>query len=1019
MQEGWMMPKTYENSYLKSCINQQDPHMKKNLVLLLTFGISLPLFSQSTLYQQSQTRVIDDNFELYEKHLFSASKYEFEELKDISGKEKAYVDFNHAVSSLKIDNPGGSDLMYAYIRNYSDHPKANEAAHLLGDFFFDKRNYKEAIPAYKKVDLNKIWPEQRADVQFKTGYSYFQLKDNRNALSYFNQVKSQPNQYKADAHYYAGFIAMESGNYEQAIKDFKEAEKSSFYANRVPYMLAGLYYRQGLYDELIAYAEPVLANRKTLDRKEEIHLYLAEAYFEKRDFAKAALNYDAFVNARKGNLTKAQIYKAGVAQFEIKNYQRATDYFKVTAVDNDQLGQVSSYYLGHSYLKLGNTQFASTSFQAAYKSDADPKIKEEALYNYAKVNLEKGSFQDAVNALDAYLDTYPRGTYARDAENLLTDALINTNNYLRAIEQIEKMPRKSDRINAAYQRITFYQGIVYYRDKKFDLATTYFDKSLSTPVDKELVVETHFWKGENFAAKDNLPAAIRSYEAVQNSRPNANNPFLLKSYYGLGYTLFNLEQYGRAEAQFRTYVDRMQNRQDKENYDEALIRLGDTYYVQKKFQEAQTAFQRAIRDNSQYIDYAYFRSGVIFNFQSRNDEAITQLNQLINNYPNSLYLEDGLFQKSQINMEQSKYAEARDGFSRLISSKPNSPFIPFALEGRAVANFSLQNYNATIDDYKRILQNHPNSSNAEAALIGLQEALALQGRSSEFSQLSARYRSANPDNKSVQNLEFEAAKSLFFNNSWDQAIRAFEDYLKNYPQAANRAEATFFIGDAQYRSGKKDQALASFYLIDKERESPQRLRAVQRIAQIESEKGNYTKAIPYHREAARNARNKIEELEAFNGLMQAHYNTNRFDSAVVYADRIIGLGSVTADAIPEALLLKGKAYFKSSNSKAAEDVLVILINEYKTVHGAEGLYLLAESYHNKGNYAQSNDAIFDFSGPFSSHAYWYGRSFILLADNYTKMNENFQAKATLESIVEGSTDPEIRKMATERLSKIK
>jgi tetratricopeptide (TPR) repeat protein len=993
--------------------------MKKTLVLLFTLGLSHSLFSQSTQYQQSQTRLLDDNFELFQKHLFSASKYEFEELKDVSGMEKVYVDFYHVVSALKIENPGSSDLLYDFIRNHSGHSKVNDAAHILGDFFFEKRNYREAIQAYQKVNLDQIWPEQRAEVQFKSGYAYFQVKDNRNALIFFNQVKSQPNVYKADAHYYAGFIAMEGGNNEQAIKDFREAEKSNFYAGKVPYMLAGIYYRQGQYDELVAYSEPVLANRKNLDRKEEIHLFLAEAYFEKRDFAKAALNYDAFVNSRKGDLTKAQIYKAGVSQFEIKNFQRATDYFKVTAVDNDQIGQVSSYYLGHAYLKMGNTQFASTSFQAAYKSDVDAGIKEEALFNYAKVNLEKGSFQDAVNALDTYLDNYPRGSYARDAENLLTDALINTSNYLRAIEQIEKMPRKSERINSAYQKITFFQGIVYYRDKRFDLATNYFNKSLNTPVDKDLVIETHFWKAENSAAKGDIPAAIRSYEALQNARPGAGNSFLLKSYYGLGYAFFNTEQYAKAEVQFRNYVDRLQARPDRENYDEAIIRLGDTYYVQKKFNEAQATFQRAISENIRYIDYAYFRSGVVFNFQNRNDEAIRQLNQLINNYPNSLYLEDALYQKSQINMEQTRYAEANEGFTRLIDSKPNSPFIPFALEGRAVANFSLQNYNATIEDYKRILQNHPNSSNAESALVGLQEALALQGRSGEFSQLSARYRSANPDNKSLQNLDFEAAKSLFFNSSWDQAIRALDEYLKNYPQASNRAEAIFFKGDAEYRSGKKDQALVSFYQIEKERESPQRLRAVQRIAQIESENKNYSKAIPFHREAARNARNKIEELEAFNGLMVAHFHTNRFDSAVVYADRIINLGSVTPDAIPEALLMKGKAYFKAANPKAAEDVLMDLINEYKTVHGAEGLYLLAESYHSRGNFSQSNDAIFDFSGPFSVHAYWYGRSFVLLADNYIKMGENFQAKATLESIVEGTSDAEIKRMATERLSQIK
>ncbi|AFL85542.1 hypothetical protein Belba_3025 [Belliella baltica DSM 15883] len=994
----------------------------KKILLLIWMGLSIQLsFAQSGIYQRGSQKILDDNFELYDKQLFSAAKYEFEELKnnDFSKNDQVFVDFHHAISALKIDNPAASDLVYNFIRKHPDHPKVNEAAHILGNFFFERRNYREAIPAFKQVDTNKIWPEQRAEVLFKMGYAQFQLEDFSNALINFNLVKRERTAYTPDANYYAGFIYMENKRYDQAIVDFKEADKSNFYANKVPYMLSGVYYRQGLYDDLITYAEPVLANRRNLDRKEEIHLYLAEAYFEKRDFQKAGMQYDEFINTRKGTLERPQIYKAGIAQYETENYQRATDYFKVSAVENDKIGQVSSYYLGHSYIKLNNPQFASTSFNAAYKSDADPGIKEEALINYAKVNLERGSFQDAVTGLDSYLENYPRGQYANKAEDLLADALINTSNYLRAIEQIEKMPRKSDRINAAYQKVSFYQGIVYYRDKRNELATTYFDKAINTPIDKDLVIQAYFWKGENFAARENLDEAIKSYERLQALRPRANDPYLIKSHYGLGYAYFNSQQYVKAEGQFKAYVDKMQRAEDKENYDDAIIRLGDTYYVQKKFSDALNVFQRAVREGNAYTDYAHFRSGVIQNFQSNNPQAIDQLNRVIDNFSSSLYLEDAIFQKAQINMEMTQYNEAKNGFTRLISTRPNSQFIPFALEGRAIASYSLKQYEETINDYKKILENHPNSSNAEAALIGLQEALALQNRTSEFSNYLARYRNANPDNKSLQNVEFEAAKNLFFSNAHQQAIKAFQDYLKNYPQSANKVEVLYFIGDSYAKLGNQAEALNNFYQIDALNDSPQRLRAVQRIAAIEVENKNYLKALPYLREAAKGARNKLEEYEAFKGLMESHYYTNKFDSAIFYADRVINLGNVMADAIPASLLLKAKANFQTGKVNQAEDVLISLINEYKTVHGAEGLFLLAESYNKKGNYTQSNDAIFDFSGPFSPHAYWYGKCFILLSDNYLALGEEFQAKATLESVVEQAQDEEIKKIAQNKLAKIK
>ena len=992
--------------------------MRKTLTGLLIAGSIAIASAQSSLYQSSQQSQLDDYLELFDKHQFSASSVEFRQLGEtnLEVNQQVLADFHHAVATLKIDQAGAADWMKRFIRNHPQHPKKTEAAYVLGGYFFDKKNYREAIAGYQLMGDGLVTPEVQSEVSFKIGYSLFQLKNYPAALPYFSKVKSQNSVFKADAHYYSGYIQKESGKYDLAIADFQEAEKNSLYAPKVPYMVAGLYYQQGYFDTLIPYAENVLKAGRPLDRKEEIHLFLAEAYFEKRNFQGAATNYDAFVNARKRDLDRSQVYKAGVAQFETGSFQRATDYFKVSAVLDDQVGQVSSYYLGHAYLKLNNSQFASNSFNAAYKSNADPRIKEDALVNYAKVNLERGSFQEAVNALDAYLENYPNGTYARQAEDLLADALINTSNYLRAIEHIEKLPRKSERMRAAYQQITFYQGIVYYRDKKHDLAGTYFDKSINTPVDRNLLVQAHYWKGENFAAADKLPQAIRSYEALQALRPNANDPFLLKSYYGLGYAFFNTQQYAKAEAQFRQYVDKGGKNDNADHYDEALVRLGDVYFVQKKFQEAQAAYQRAIADGGSSADYGYFRSGVVYNFQNRNAEAISQLEKLISQYPNSLYFEDALFQKSQINMEEMRYSDAVDGFSKLIAARPNSQFVPHALEGRAVANFSQQQYNQTIEDYKRILDRYPNSSNAEAALVGLQEALALQGRSVEFSQYLSTYRNANPGNTSVQGLEYEAAKNLYLSGSWEQAFRAFETYLKNYPQSANRPEATYFMADAQYRLGRKSQALELFYQIDRDKNSAQRSRAVQRIATIELENKNYKRAIGYLRESINYSRNPLEENDVFSGLMSAYFETGTMDSSAYFADKVVALGSVTSDNVPAAMLLKAKALQRQGKTTQSEDALMGLVNDFKSVHGAEGLFLLAESQANRKSFEQSNNTIFDFSAPYYDYHFWYGKVFILLADNYLQLGEKFQAKATLESIVDNSPNAEIKALASQKLA---
>ncbi|MFN3996576.1 tetratricopeptide repeat protein [Algoriphagus sp.] len=995
--------------------------MKYYLVLLAGLALSVDAISQSTLHQTGSQQALDYNLELFDKQLFSASLYDNSRLlnQNLNGEQQKSAELNRAMAALEIESPDGAGLMKSYILENGNHPTVTTAGLYLGDHFFYKKNYKEAIEGYSLVKSNSLSDANKADVLFKQGYSYFQLKNNGAAAPFFDQAKALNQPISADAYYYSGFIAMEAGNNAKAIADLQAAGKSSFYATKVPYLLTALYYKEGNYDQVISYAVPLLASGQNLDRKETINLYLAEAYYAKRDFANASKNYDAFINAKKGVLSREEVYKAGISFFEIGNYQRATDYLKVSASSTDEIGQSSSYYLGHAYLKLDNYQFAATSFQAASKSSFNKQIQEESLFNFAKTNLQRGTFSTAISALDEYLETYPSGKNRQEAETLLSEALVNSSDYLRAIEQMDKIQNKSPRIRSAYQKVAFYQAMVYYRDQKFKQSLALLDKSQSFPEDRDLLLETHFWKGEVNAADGNLPQAIRSYEALRAINPATNHPYLIKTHYGLGYAYFNSQNYPKAEEQFRIYTEKLRGASEKQYFDDALLRLGDCQYVQKKFGEAAATFQRAISESTTGKDYAYYRLAVVQNFQSQNNEALSNLDRLISGFPSSLYIEDAMFQRGQIYLEEVRYSEASRAFSDLISSRPNSPFIPFALESRAVANFSMQNYNQTIADYKLILDNHPNASNAETALKGLQETLALQGRSAEFGDYLARYKGANPGSGNVQSLEYESAKSLYLDKNYTQAARAFENYLRSYPQSAQRPDALYFAGDAYFQAGDQEKGLSFFRQLEKEPSSPQRARAMQRIGIIELERGNYAAAIPYLESASQNARSRVEEAEAVQGLMVANFQTRKYQIAIANAERLMTLDGLIPESTAKALLTKAKSQRELNQKAQAELTLQSLVNAHKTIQGAEGLYLLALSQQEKGDFNKSNDVIFDGAGPFADYDYWYGKMFLLIADNYQKTGEDFQAKATLESIVERSTNPEIKAEAQAKLRTLK
>ncbi|MBM3425555.1 MAG: tetratricopeptide repeat protein, partial [Bacteroidetes bacterium] len=788
--------------------------MKYYLVLLAGLGFSIESFSQSSLYQTSPQQALDRAAVLYDQLAFAASLQDNVQLLDLNlgVSQKKQAELYQALSALQLERPDGLGLVKQFIQENAGEPAVVHAAIALGNHYFYKKRYAEAISGYLLAPLELVNLELRPDVAFKLGYSYFQEGDFGTASSYLDQVKNGGNPVAADALYYSGFIAMKQGNRQQAIQELQLASKSTFYASKVPYLLTSLYYKEGNYAEAIAYAAPLISSQASLDQKETIHLYLAEAYYAAKDFQNASLQYEAFRSFQKGELSEEENFKAGFSFFELKNYPKASEYLKLAALGNPEVAQAASYYLGHAYVQQGNFPFALTSFQVAATSSIHLGIQEEALFNLAKINLQRGNFQVAVNALDEYLTNYPQGKRVVEVEALLTDALLNSSDYLRVLDQLDKLKSKSPRIQEAYQKVAFYQAMINYRDQKLEQALTYLGKSQAFPLDKNLLGETNFWKGEIYSAQENLGQAISAYQAAL-KQISPSSDYALKASYGLGYAYFNSQEYGSAEAQFEAYRTAQRNKREPA-YQDALLRLGDCYFVQKKFVAAENTFLQAIEEKNAGQDYAHLQLAVVTNYQGKNQQAIEQINLLISNFPTSVFIEDAFFQKGQIYLEELKYEEAITAFSELINTRPNSPFLPYALEGRAVSNYSLQRYSQTKADYKIILEQHPLSENAETALKGLQETLAVQEKSEEFGEYLQTYKKTNPESGSVQTLEYAAAKNLYLGQKYGQAAKALENYLWSYPESAQQSEALYFAGDAYKQVGEVTKAAELFKLLE-------------------------------------------------------------------------------------------------------------------------------------------------------------------------------------------------------------
>ncbi len=984
--------------------------------LLLTFSLS----AQTTLVYKSDDEAYRTGVELYDKGKYGASQRAFQDYLNVGHNDLRSVEAQYyvAITGLYLENGDAEANIERFIAAHPDHPKAISAYYELGSYYANRKEYDKAIDYLKRVDAARLSREQFIETKFKLAYAYFAKQQFTEAAPLFNEVKRSENNYTYPASYYAGYISYRNGKYEEALADLRKAAKSPEYAPLVPYMIVNVYYKQGKYNELIDYAETALQS-KDIRNADEVYLLVAEAHYRQGDYKKAALYFKESVAKSRARPAADIAYRLGYSQYKTGDYKGAADSFKPAAASTkDSLSQYASYYLGLSYLQNNNKTFALNSFDQARKGKFSKAIAEEAGFQYAKVSYDAGNSVEATNALKDFLKAYPNTKYEGEANELLGEAYLNSNNYEEAIAHIERIKNRTPRIEAAYQRVTFNRGVELYNKDQYPQAINYFQKSLQYPQDKPLSIAAHFWSGEAHSAGRNYPEAINLYTTVLSDPAAKDTEYFVKTRYGIGYAFYNSKQYDKALPHFREYAAAMKVTGNKANYADALIRLADCYYVAKDYNTAVKHYDEAIAANAVEKDYAYFQKGTILGLLGRADEARTTLDKVTSSNSNSRYADNALYQKAVVDFEKGAYPAAISGFSRLMEQKPNSGLVPNALEKRALAYNNLQKYSEAAADYKTILDRYPTSDVANSAILGLQQTLSAAGRTDELSDYLAKYRQANPDDKSVENLEIEAAKSAYFDEKYPQAARAFEKYLQQHPDQSQSYDARYYLADSYLRMKDTTKATETFRQVIGEGRSQFAGRAVSRMAELELTAKNYPAAVTYFRAVLANARSKKDQGTANLGLMDAYYAQNNYDSTRYFAEQAVSTGGATPSATNRAMLTIGKTWYAQADYPKATDEFLKVVNAAKDEYGAEAQYLIGEAQYKQKEYKQSLESLFLVNENYAAFEKWRGQAFLLIADNYVALDEVFQAKATLQSIVDNASDKEIVAEAKARLKSL-
>jgi len=921
------------------------------------------------------------------------------------------AEYYYAFCAYKLDQPNIEILYKNYIKNHHETAYRRKAYFDLGNYFFEHKKSAEALKWYEKVDRDDLSNNELLHYKFNIAYTYFKKKKFKEAKPLFATIKNAKNKYKEPATYYYGFISFYDEKYKDAQKSFETLKNSSLYKTVVPYYLVQIYFMKGEYQKTIDYAEPLLDNPKTKNRNEINHI-VGQAYFELEDYDKSIPLLKNYIDKTR-KVSKEEMFQLAYAQYKTKQFSEAIKNLKPLSVVKGELGQNAMYLLGNSYLEIGNKSMARDAFQAAIFDEQDKFITEVSRFQYAKLSYELDYYSIATNSLTDFIKKYPNSNYKREALALVSNVLLKTKNYAKAIDVIENNNISGPKIDATYQKVCLYRAVELLNDNQNNEALVLADKSMKNTVFKDLKAQAIFLKGIIFYKQEKYNESISAFAWYKQFNTDGDVDWASKKLanYNIAYSNFKLKKYSKASIHFEKALESFSLSKTNESYyvKDATLRNADCLLMTKKYDRALKYYDKVIKNNWSAKEYALLQKSVIYGLKGDYHAKIMTLETLLYNNPRSKFADQSQFEIADAHLQLGNMQTSISEFNRFVKKYPNSKSMPEAYLKLGLLFSNTGKESKAMDSYKNVVKKYPNSEEAKESLIALQGLYVSMGKPNDYFKFVENELGISVSVNEQEKLMFQSAEEKYLSGDCNKTVEITTDYLSLFPKGLNLLDVLHYRSDCSFKAKNYSLAYKDFKNIVSKGQSKYLENALLKATYIAYEKNNNIKEanelyIELYKYASLQSNKEIAQI----GLMRTYFKLGSNTKVLKYADEVLSDANINNDVKGEATFYKAKALFATGKlNNALTNFETVITQQSISKIKAESAYHIALIKHKQKDYENSKADCFLIKNEYASYTYWVVKTFILLADNYTALDNIFQAKATLKSIIDNYTGDQI------------
>lgn len=976
--------------------------IKSIFFILLPLLLScLTLFSQENQTKTvSATKLYKEGVALFDAGNYGSAIHLFEELQSAyGGSLHDAADYYIAASRLEQGNPNGEAELKKFVEEQPESPMLNAALFRLANLSFNQKKYKEALQLYEKLQTASLSGAEQEKYLYYSGISRLETGDQAKAKANFNQLRDKKSALGDGSKYYWAHISYLEGHYDESLVEFKKLENTPVYFKIIPYYQVQIAFAKGKYDDVIAQGVPLLAKAPD-DRKFELARILVTSYYQLEQYDSATELVDKYFKNKE--VSRADCYVAGFCEEKSGRPDLAISWYEKSIQQKDAISQGTYYQLGALYMKNGDKQKGLLAFQHASEMKFDAKIRKDALFQYAKAayELDYSPFNESIKALDKYIAEYPDAKENDLAYTYLVNVFMTTHNYKDAMASMDRIKVKSPSVKKAYQRITLYRGMELFRDLNFSGAIKLFDKSLENgtynPVFK---AQAQYWRAETLyrlGKPDDAFAEYKKFQALPGS-PKLKEYAL--SYYNIGYQFFNKQELVLAASNFSRYTELVNPASDKLLGD-VYNRLGDCQYADRNFDAALSSYQKAIDLNSADADYAMFQMAFTHGLMQDQQTKLSELAELAVKFPDSPFCDDALFETGKAHEKLSDFESAKSSYKDLIVKHPGSPLIPKALAQLGLIAYNQNQYDTSIAYYKDLINRYPDTPEARGALTGIKNNYMENNQVDDYIAYTKKLgKGATPSQNEQDSLSYASAEKLYMAHATN-AAEQLSKYITTFPQGNFIINARFYRAECAYDAGNSDEALKDYDAVLAESDNLFTENALSKAAGLSFDAKAYSKALGYFQRMETKAGTQANLLAANIGTLRCHYELGNWEEVTKIGWKLRSNGKLSPELDRETSYKSAKAYEALKDQTKSLPLWRKLSADPKSKEGAEAKYNMCKYYADNNRLKDAENEVMDFIAKNSPQKYWLGKSFILLAHIYERMNDLFQATNTLKSVIE-------------------